>query len=198
MLAVLDDFLADPETVRNSALASGFGSWRPAKGDVGSSVFDGINFYGNHHTIIETIYKKIGFIGYPASTCFRVTNESTERAYVHSDVAAGDTTVIVYLSQHDDRYGTGFYRHRESDSLAQPPFSVLAKMPAAWEQLKHDINDSSDKYWEEIQFVDGIYNRALVFKSNRFHRRFPEHGFGTDEKSGRMIWIGHFKDGQIK
>lgn len=157
-----------------------------------------MNFYGDHATIIETIYKKVGMIGFPNSVLFRVTNETTERAYVHSDNAAGDTTVIVYLSHHDDKYGTGFYKHKESGSLSMPPLATLAKCPAVFNQLKFEINDSSDKYWQEVEFVQGKYNRAVVFKSNRYHRRFPDHGFGTDAETGRMIHISHFKDGIIK
>lgn len=195
---MLDNFLANPDAVRSSALASGFGSWKPTKGEIGSSVYDGMNFYGDHATIIETIYKKVGMIGYPNSVLFRVTNKDTERAYVHSDNAAGDTTCIVYLSEHSDKYGTGFYKHKESDSLCMPPLHVLAKVPDVFTKLKEEINDSSEKYWEEVQFVQGAYNRAVIFKSPRYHRRFPEHGFGTNEQTGRMIWIGHFKDGILK
>ena len=198
MIKVLDNFLADPLAVRESALASGFGSWSPTKGAIGSSVYEGMNFYGDHASIIETVYKKVGMIGYPNSMLFRVTNSDTERAYVHSDNAAGDTTCIVYLSHHADKYGTGFYKHKESDSLAMPPLKALQACPEIFDELKAQINDSSDKYWEQVSFVEGKYNRALIFKSARYHRRFPEHGFGTDEQSGRMIWIGHFKDGIIK
>ena len=145
MLQVFDDFLTDPDTVRESAIASGFGSWKPTKGAIGSSVYEGMNFYGDHATILETIYKKAGFVGFPNSMLFRITNEATERAYVHSDVTSGDTTCILYLSQHADRYGTGFYRHRESGLLFMPPLQELAKYPDIFEKLKADINDSGEE-----------------------------------------------------
>ena len=128
---------------------------------------------------------------------FRVTNDTTERAYVHSDITAGDMTCIVYLSQHSDRYGTGFYRHKETGALFMRPLNELAKDTQAFDKLKAEINDSSAAYWEEIEFVQGKYNRAVLFTSHRWHRRFPEHGFGSDIDSGRMIWIGHFKNGQL-
>lgn len=197
MIRVFDDFLVDPKTVRQSAIASGFGSWKPSKGAIGSSVYEGMNFYGDHATILETIYKKAGFVGFPNSMLFRVTNETTERAYVHSDVTAGDVTCILYLSQHADRYGTGFYRHRETGADFMPPLDELAKYPAAFEKLKTDINDSGEHLWEEVQFVEGKFNRAVVFASHRWHRRFPEHGFGADEHSGRMIHICHFRNGKL-
>lgn len=195
MIQLFDDFLADPAAVRQSALASGFGSWKPSKGAIGSSVYEGMNFYGDHATILEAIHRKVGFLGYPNSMLFRVTNETTERAYVHSDVTAGDTTCILYLSEHTDRYGTGFYRHRETGSLTMAPLAELAQDPTRFERMKADINDSGDHLWEEVQFVEGKLNRAIIFKSHRWHRRFPEHGFGSDEKSGRMIWICHFREG---
>jgi len=197
MLQIFDNFLADPDTVRESALASGFGSWKPAKGAIGSSVYEGMNFYGDHATILETIYKKCGFVGFPNSMLFRVTNETTERAYVHSDIAAGDTTCILYLSQHADKYGTGFYRHRESGSFVMPPLDVCMQFPQAFEALKADINDSGERLWEEVEFVQGKYNRAFIFQSARWHRRFPQHGFGVDENSGRMIHICHFRAGKL-
>jgi hypothetical protein len=197
MIKIFDDFLTDPDTVRQSALASGFGSWKPTKGAIGSSVYEGMNFYGDHATILEAIHRKAGFIGYPNSMLFRVTNETTERAYVHSDVTAGDTTCILYLSHHADKYGTGFYRHRETESLVMPPLDQLVHDPVKFEKLKADINESSERIWEEVDFVEGQYNRAIVFKSHRWHRRFPQHGFGSDEESGRMIWIGHFREGRL-
>jgi hypothetical protein len=190
-MQVIDNLLGNPKRVRQSALDSGFGSWRPKKGAIGSSVYDGMNFYGDHASIIEAIYKKIGMVGYPNSMCFRVTNETTERAYVHSDVTAGDTTCILYLSEHSEGYGTGFYRHKRTGSMVMPPLKEISDLAT----LQAEINDSSAEHWEEVEFVKGVFNRAVIFRSHRYHRRFPEHGLGTDENSGRMIHITHFKDG---
>jgi len=197
-IRVFDDFLKDPEAVRQSALASGFGTWRPNKGAIGDTAYDGINFYGDHARVIEAVYRKAGFLGIPNSMCFRVTNEGTERAYVHSDNAAGDMTCIVYLSRHSDRYGTGFYRHRESDSVTMPSLSELIADPTKMAKIKAEISDSSEKYWQEEQFVQGAFNRAVIFKSACYHRRFPIHGFGSGPEDGRMIHISHYKAGEIQ
>jgi len=164
---------------------------------MGAAYYAGLNFYGDHATIIETIYKKVGMIGYPNSVLFRVTNEGTERAVVHSDVGAGDTTCILYLSQHANRYGTGFYRNKRTGSMTMPPLAALAQDPAEFALTKHEIDVSAPEHWEEVEFIQGRYNRAIVFDSHRYHRRFPYHGFGSDEASGRMIWIGHFRNGVL-
>jgi hypothetical protein len=77
------------------------------------------------------------------------------------------------------------------------PLAELTKDMNELAKIKHEIDTSLPEYWEEVEFVQGKYNRAVAFKSHRFHRRYPDHGFGTDENTGRMIWIGHFKDGQL-
>jgi hypothetical protein len=164
---VIDNFLKDPVAVRNSVLSAGFGTWRPNKGKSGADYYDGIGFYGDHAPIIETIYKRVGVIGYPNSMCFRVTNETTEKGVIHSDAAAGDTTCFLYLSSHPDKYGTAFYRKSGDD-------------------------------WVEEEFVRGQFNRIVVFKSQYYHCRFPLNGIGNDEITGRLVWVGHFKDGALQ
>jgi hypothetical protein len=163
MPIILDNFLADPIAVRNSVLAAGFGTWRPNKGRSGADYYDGIGFYGDHASIIETIYKRVGMIGYPNSMCFRVTNVDTDKGIVHSDEGAGDTTCFLYLSSHDEKYGTEFY----TDDL------------------------------KEFELIRGVFNRVVIFKSRINHRRFPLNGIGTDALTGRLVWIGHFKDGHL-
>lgn len=166
MTIVLDNFLKDPDAVRQSVLNCGFGTWRPSKGRSGADYYDGLGFYGDHAPIIETIYKRVGMIGYPNSMVFRVTNENTSKGVIHTDEGAGDTTCFLYLSSHVGRYGTAFYEKMNDD-------------------------------WKEIEFVNGAFNRIVVFKSNIYHQRFPLNGFGNDPVAGRLVWVGHFRDGEL-
>ena len=163
-MRVIDDFLSDPMAVRNSVMSAGFGTWRPNKGKSGADYYAGLGFYGDHAQVVEAIYKKVGMIGYPNSMVFRVTNETTEEGVIHSDAGAGDTTCFLYLSSHDETYGTEFYAG-EPDDLGR------------------------------VEFIQGRFNRAIIFKSRTYHRRFPLGGVGTDAESGRLVWIGHFRDG---
>lgn len=45
---VIDDFCPELDQVRSSALAAGFDTWRPNKGEVGSSIYEGMGFWGDH------------------------------------------------------------------------------------------------------------------------------------------------------
>lgn len=183
---VLENFLPDPDRMRASAIESGFGSWRPNKGEVGSSIYDGMSFWGEHGMGIRKLVEFHGVPIYPASMFFRVTLADTEAAYVHSDREAGDYTAIVYLSEHDKKSGTGFYSHKASGITRMPPLRDLS------DQLKSEMVEGSNQVWTQTHFVPGAYNRALVFEAPLFHSRLPKHGYGSTVEDGRMVWVCHY------
>jgi hypothetical protein len=190
---VIDNFTPRIGEVRESALQSGFGTWRPNKGEVGSSVYDGMNFWGKHSIMLHALTGIFNRPLYPNSMFFRVTNEDTEAAYVHSDRESGDVTCIVYLSDHGSNVsGTGFYRHRETGMTSMPSFAEMAKDPEGFERLKKQMVEGSSEHWEQLDFVRGLYNRAVIFDAPRFHARTPRHGFSSNAESGRMVWVAHF------
>lgn len=192
--AVYDDFIPCPTPIRDSALRAGFGAWRPNKGEVGSSVYTGMSFWGDHAPLLRSL--SAAFDGrpiFPNSMFFRVTNEDTEAAYVHSDREAGAYTAIVYLSEHaEDESGTGFYEHIETGLREMPTFAELARDPVLFSTLKTQMVEGSPEHWKQLRFVSGKFNRALIFHAPLFHSRVPKQGFGTTPEDGRMIWAAHF------
>jgi len=192
MISIVDDFTPLIDDVRASALASGFGTWRPNKGEVGSSIYEGMNFWGRHSVLLHALTHTMGRPIYPNSMFFRVTNSDTEGAYVHSDRESGDFTCIVYLSEHAEKSGTGFYRHRKTGMTHMPSFAELSGDPEFFAALKKEMVSGLDEYWEQLDFVRGIYNRAVIFDAPRFHARTPRHGFASTVEAGRMVWVCHF------
>jgi hypothetical protein len=193
MITLIDNFSPRIDDVRASALQAGFGTWRPNKGEVGSSNYDGMNFWGRHSLMLHALTQYMGRPIYPNSTFFRVTNAETESAYVHSDREAGDYTCVAYLSDHGDTVsGTGFYRHRESGMTHMPSFAELAMTPRQFEKLKREMVEGSDQHWEQLDFVRGLYNRAVIFDAPRFHARCPKNGIADTDAAGRMVWVCHF------
>lgn len=192
MIMILDNFCAQIDRVRQSALESGFGTWRPPQGEVGSSVYDGMNFWGDHATLVRALMLQLGKPIFPNSMFFRVTLPDTEPAYVHSDREAGQWTCIVYCSQHQERSGTAFYQHRETGLREMPSFDELRQQPDLFAQLKREMVEADPTVWDEWDFVRGAYNRALLFNAPLFHARFPKGGLGTDAETGRIVWVCHF------
>ena len=53
MIRIIDNFCTDPDAVRLSAIQSGFGTWKPNKGEVGSSNYEGMSFWGKHALMLS-------------------------------------------------------------------------------------------------------------------------------------------------
>lgn len=188
---VIDGFCDDPERVRKSAFAAGFDTWNPNKGKVGSSVYEGMGFWGDHAPMIRSLIRSVGGVVIPNSMFFRVTNVGMERAYIHSDREAGNHTCICYLTEHDEQSGTAFYRHKRTGLDEMPSFAQM-QADGIDEELKADMVSRDPDKWEQTDYVRGAYNRALVFKAPLFHSRFPLEGIGDSFDNGRLVWASHF------
>ncbi len=191
-ILVADEFCPEIAAVRTSALESGFASWTPKPGEIGSSIYDGMNFKGWHSPMLRALSGAIGGARVlPNSMFFRVTTPETEKAYVHSDRADGDLTCVAYVSAHDEVSGTGFFRHRATGLREMPPFEEMHGRPH-FDELKHDMVHGGDEAWEQLDFVRGIFNRAVIFEAPLFHARCPKHGIGGTPETARMVWVCHF------
>lgn len=188
---VVDDFCEDLATVKQSAQLAGFDTWLPRKGEVGSSVYEGMGFWGDHSQMLRSLILATGKVLVPNSMFFRVTNEGTEQAYIHSDREAGMHTCVVYMSHHDTEYGTAFYRHKPTGMTHMPSFLEMYEQ-GILEELKRDMVSRDSDKWEQVDYVQGKYNRALIFDAPLFHSRYPLEGIGRSADDGRMVWVSHF------
>lgn len=189
---VFDDFCPDLDRVVASCKAAGFDTWRPNKGEVGSSVYEGMGFWGDHALMLRALIRHTGGLVVPNSMFFRVTNPGMERAYIHSDRESGAHTCVAYLSDHPgEDYGTAFYRHVPTGLHAMPSFDEM-RADGSFEQLKADMVSRDPDKWELVDYVRGRKNRALVFPAPLFHSRFPLEGLGTSVDDGRLVWVSHF------
>jgi hypothetical protein len=196
MIQVFDNFIDDPERVRQSAIRSGFGTWNPNKGDIGANFYEGVNFWGDHATLFRALHKKIGTI-IPSSMFFRINNpKHVQHSLIHSDRDYGEHTAIVYLSPTScERSGTAFYKHRETGWTDRPPLEELIKDPEFLAKYKQQERAADDRDWQMYRFVEAKYNRCLVFDAPKIHCRIPKLGYGTTENDSRMVWVCHFNAG---
>ena len=188
---IVDDFCPYIDSVVESVKSAGFATWLPEKGKVGSSVYEGMGFWGNHAPMIASIINHTGAVIVPNTMFFRITKRDTESAYIHSDRSTGAHTCVCYLSDHSETYGTGFYRHKPTGLLEMPSFEDQETLGIA-EQLAEDMVARTPDKWEMVDFVQGQYNRAVIFNAALFHSRVPITGFGTNQEEGRLIWASHF------
>lgn len=188
---VIDDFCPEIEQVKASAFAAGFDTWRPNKGEVGSSVYEGMGFWGDHALMLRSLIRVTGTAVVPNSMFFRVTNVGMERAYIHSDREAGNHTCICYMTEHEEESGTAFFKHKRTGLTAMPSFAEMQEM-GIFDELKADMVSRDPDKWVQTDYVRGQYNRALIFNAPLFHSRFPLEGIGDRAETGRLIWASHF------
>ena len=188
---IVDNFCDDADSVVQSAFNAGFSTWLPKKGEVGSSVYAGMGFWGDHAKMLRPIVGAVGSVIIPNTMFFRNTNKGMEKAYIHSDREAGSHTCIVYLSEHEEKSGTAFYKHIPTGLTRMPSFKEMDEM-GILEELKDDMVSRDESKWELLDFVEGKYNRALIFEAPLFHSRYPLEGVGDTPEDGRLIWASHF------
>lgn len=188
---VVDDFCGELDRVKQSAFAAGFDAWRPNKGEVGSSVYDGMGFWGDHALMLRSLTGAVGGVVVPNSMFFRVTNVGMERAYIHSDRESGNHTCVAYLTEHEEESGTAFFMHKRTGLCEMPSFAEMEDR-GIFDELKADMVSRDPDKWVQTDYVRGALNRALIFKAPLFHSRFPLEGIGASAETGRLVWVSHF------
>lgn len=188
---VVDSFIPDPQGVRDYALLSGFGTWKPQNTIIGYENYHGVNINGHHSTLMRSLTKAMGIAVYHENAIFRVTGADDEPSRIHSDRMFADYTCIVYLSQEAEDSGTAFYRHRGTGAIEQPPLSQLQNDPD-FAKKKAEMDAGDPAVWEQVHFVSGVWNRAVIFSAPLYHARLPKYGKGDTYENKRMIWVCHF------
>lgn len=188
---VVDNFCDEIERVKASAFAAGFDTWKPNKGDVGSSVYDGMGFWGDHALMLRALTRAVNNTVVPNTMYFRVTNKGMERAYIHSDRESGNHTCVAYLTEHEEDSGTAFFMHKRTGLRAMPSFAEMQEL-GIFDELKEDMVSRDPDKWVQTDYVRGSYNRALIFNAPLFHSRFPLEGIGDTFDTGRLVWASHF------
>lgn len=188
---VVDNFCHEIDRVKQSAFDAGFDTWNPNKGEVGSSIYDGMGFWGDHALMVRSLMRAVGGPVIPNTLYFRVTNKGMERAYIHSDRESGSHTCVCYLTDHAEESGTAFFMHKRTGLREMPSFAQMREQ-GIMDELKEDMVSRDPDKWIQTDYVRGQSNRALIFNAPLFHSRFPLDGIGANPETGRIVWVSHF------
>lgn len=186
LIAVIDDFLYNPEVSFSALTACKFGDYK--------SEFDGIVYPGictdMPVPLVAEFHKKLGLICgqdiKPTATFARLTTPELPSAphKVHSDKDMGDYAAHVYLSKvWPIGAGTSFLTHKEHASDVP--------LDGHGPQYNSEANDLSK--WNKVMTVQGMFNRVLVHNGWLWHCAEPIGGWGTNEVDGRLVMTCFFK-----
>lgn len=108
-------------------------------------------------------------------------------------VEPGRLALLHYLSR-DERSGTAFYRHRSTgferiDAARLPAYRVALEADLARDGMPDSAYIAGDTpVFEQLAVHAGLYNRAILYRSNTLHCAFlpPDLALDADPERGRL------------
>lgn len=181
---IIDDFFSKPEEVRNVALRGNrFGETvNPNDGVTYPDVApcDQLEILTEASMNLVKLFEQ-AFI--PKTAFFRLSTFGVKAPHgAHTDVAMGQYTLIVYLSDPHPKLfcGTSILEHVSEQMPAHPRTEYEMEL---WSQ---DTNIYEK--WKIVGFCPMKFNRAFLVKSDLFHRAEPINGIGRHPYDGRLIF----------
>ncbi len=177
-VVVIDDFFPNFERVRNHAILSEFYDWWAPDGEL----YKRITML-HVPDMLDTLTNNVGGIkihlsGYRLNYEGEPPNQS-----IHADFGVSSHVIVVYLNEGDS--GTAFWQHKITKDT-EINYGEIDK----FEAIKSSFEVVDD--WDQRVVVPTKQNRAVIYKSNLFHSRYPFDAFGSSPEDGRLIAIAFF------
>jgi hypothetical protein len=171
---IIDNFLDNPDSVRQSALNADFyrkGPWPGLRSDHADEDYNDYIKSKIEKIINEKIINwRYHYNNEEFDTgCFQLCLKDSY-TWIHRDRC--EFTGILYLSPDAPVIsGTGVFRH---------------KLTGVYYYMENNVVDDKDENsWELISYAGNIYNRLVIFRGCLYHRSLMP-GFGDDKYSGRL------------
>lgn len=171
---IIDDFLENPDAVRESAMQTDFhrsGPWPGLRSDLADSEYnDYVKKKIEKILNLKIVNWQNHYNNEPFDTsCFQLCLENSY-TWIHRDRC--EFTGILYLTPDAPvTSGTGIFRHKPT---------------GIYQYFENNVVDDKDENsWEIISYAGNVYNRLLIFRGCLYHRSLMP-GFGNDKYSGRL------------
>lgn len=205
---VVDDFLQDPERVRDVVGRAPAPNWKHEKG--GRNFVDYYDcrlrfpirypnaLIGASQQIIRKVYS---FDTRPSDACvdvnwfMQIREKRADFAVPHNDMTnvRRSFTCIVYLNRAGEcSGGTAFFRFKKSGSLVLDESYVQAirENPRIAETGLDYWPSGADEWWEHVGTVDMAPGRLLIFPSEYFHSAYhPQNSFYEFPRLTLAFWM---------
>lgn len=181
-LLVLDNFVPQPETLRELALGLKYRSY-----EFDGHSYDGVGV-GFDPCICGLVEKAVGFKIKKRLDFFRLgMNGVRMSGFIHADQNCGEFAGVLYLNLPRQQYGgTSFWRHRQF-GISEMPDKMSAE---DLEELKED--SLHEKKWELDAHVEMRFGRFITYPTKKFHSRYPNEIEAATKEEGRLIYAIFF------
>jgi len=187
---VIDDFLADPESIRKTALGLVYPPRHEADIYPGRNANQALAFPGIENLIGEIVHEQLTPQTGTSHGRPRLAQAGDKgEASVHIDM--NYWSAMVYLSRDEDcREGTHFFRHKKTGWDMAPAFPGMAEQAgylnaddALKDILKENGRDSDA--WEHRMTIPMKFNRLAIFRGYLWHDAGVS--FGTNPEDSRLV-----------
>lgn len=175
---VIEDFLPDPDAVRQAGLHMEYEDWEGPDGVVYKRIAR--VEVKQVREMLEAMFGQIDLLGMAYRLNYK--NEPPNQS-IHSDMGWGTHALVLYLS--DGPSGTAFWQHTATGANR-----ILPGDMELFEQIKDDFEN--EDAWDQRAFVKMDYNKALIYSGELFHSRYPFKAFGDSPENGRLILVAFF------
>lgn len=169
-LMVIDNFLDDPDTIRNFALKQTYhirGNYPGVRATWDNTAYDNeLNV-----KLSEIIGCNITHQG--ASKQFQICTEYEDNNWIHHDTK--NLAGVLYLTPNAPlEYGTSIFRHKQTNIMY------------GLDQTDENIRNEDE--WEEIINISNVYNRLILYNGMLYHRS-NNFGFGNSLENSRLTQV---------
>ena len=181
-LVVVDEFLSDPNVVREFALSQTFnvsGNYPGTRTDsfATESLRDAIQTHlAPYGKIVH--FPIGGENGSNYNGAYQYTT-SRDRSWIHTDSRNNWAGVLYLTPEAPASSGTGFFRHRQTGVST----SKEAKHVGCIDLLNDHSQDVTR--WEKVAEVGNVFNRLVLFDADQWHTSLDY--FGSDKYTGRLF-----------
>jgi len=196
-IIIIDNFFKDPDAVRAAAIQSGFkmlpGGTYPGK-MTGAFLSPEIDNAFSSIVGAQTWPRPESWYGQ-----FRLSLASDPfEQWIHFDFCPW--SAIAYMNPtYPAGYGTAFWQHKATGWTEYPETREIMLQGGYVDYsdvrerlvLKDGLDETK---WNQMQFVEGVYNRIIIFRPTMFHSHMPKGNFGVNEQDGRLVQLFFFNE----
>lgn len=187
---IQDNFLKDPDSIREKVLTEG--------------EFKGQEYEGHFYKgvdlscpldVVDDIGDILGKDINPSFAFWRLSRPHEEiPAAVHADTVCARWAGILYMTPTEEMGGTAMWAHKELGDWQVPPRFMRGASGSKeyFERVNSDSND--EEKWDMRLLIRAKYNRFACYPTRYFHSRYPfnSENYGTTKDEARLIWVIFF------